>query len=84
MAASKIVSAQNVQLNNNQRENVAGMTTEYPYSMHVTDLGMGPIPWHWHEELEFGYVVNGEIEIILADRSYTIEKNQGFLQTAMP
>lgn len=77
-AAGKIVSAQNIQLNNNQRENVAGMTTEYPYSMHVTDLGMGPIPWHWHEELEFGYVVNGEIEIILADRSYTIEKNQGF------
>lgn len=76
--AGKVVSAQNIRLNNNQQENVAGVTTEYPYSMHVTDLGVGPIPWHWHEELEFGYVVSGQIEMTLADRSYTIKKNQGY------
>lgn len=72
------VSAQNIRLNNNQRENVAGVTTEYPYSMHITDFNTGPIPWHWHEEVEFGYVLSGKIEMVLTDRSYIIEKNQGY------
>ena len=62
---------------------MAGVTTEYPYSMHVTDFLMGSIPWHWHEELEFGYVVNGQIKIILADRTYTVEKNQERLQNML-
>lgn len=78
MAAGKIVSAENIQIDNNQRENVAGVTNEYPYSMHVTDLYSEMIPWHWHEELEFGYVVSGELKMSLADRSYLIGKNQGY------
>ena len=72
------VNAQNIQLNYNQRETVAGVTTEYPYSMHVADLKAGPIPWHWHEEVEFGYVLSGEIEITLANRAYHVRKNQGY------
>ena len=72
------VNAQNIQLNYNQRETVAGVTTEYPYSMHVADFKAGPIPWHWHEEVEFGYVLNGQIEITLANRTYNVSKNQGY------
>ena len=72
------VNAQNIQLNHNQRETVAGMTTEYPYSMHMADFRGGPIPWHWHEEVEFGYVLSGQIEITLSSRSYIIGKNQGY------
>lgn len=72
------VNAQNIQLNYNQRETVAGVTTEYPYSMHVADFKDGPIPWHWHEEVEFGYVLSGEIEITLANRAYYVRKNQGY------
>lgn len=72
------VNAQNIQLNYNQRETVAGVTTEYPYSMHIADFKAGPIPWHWHEEVEFGYVLNGQIEITLANRTYHISKNQGY------
>lgn len=72
------VNAQNIQLNYNQRETVAGVTTEYPYSMHVADFKDGPIPWHWHEEVEFGYVLSGEIEITLANRAYHVRKNQGY------
>lgn len=46
--------------------------------MHVTNFNAGPIPWHWHEEIEFGYVLNGQIEIALTNRTYTIGKNQGY------
>ena len=76
--AGQNVNAQNILLNHNQQESVAGVTTEYPYSMHVTSFDPGPIPWHWHEELEFAYVVSGTIELILADRNYIIKKNQGY------
>ena len=76
--AGQKVTSQNIRLNYNQRENVAGVTTEYPYSMHVTDCDTGPIPWHWHEELEFAYVLSGATEMVLADRSYIITKNQGY------
>ncbi|MBU5481887.1 AraC family transcriptional regulator [Blautia sp. MSJ-19] len=72
------VNAQNIQLNYNQRETVAGVTTEYPYSMHIADFKAGPIPWHWHEEIEFGYVLNGQIEITLANRTYIVQKNHGY------
>lgn len=72
------VNAQNIQLNYNQQETVAGLTTEYPYTMHIADFKAGPIPWHWHEEVEFGYVLNGQIDITLANRTYHIQKNQGY------
>ena len=72
------INAQNIQLNYNQRETVAGVTTEYPYSIHVADFKAGPIPWHWHEEVEFGYVLSGEIEITLTNRAYIVKKNQGY------
>lgn len=76
--AAQDVNASNIQLNYDQQETVAGVTTEYPYSMHVTNFNAGPIPWHWHEEIEFGYVLNGQIEIMLTNRTYTIGKNQGY------
>ena len=72
------VSADNIRLNNSQMEHVAGITTEYPYCMHITDLSVGEFPWHWHEELEFGYVTNGQMELILTDRSYILCKGQGY------
>ena len=72
------VNAQNIQLNHNQQETVAGLTTEYPFAMHIADFKAGPIPWHWHEEVEFGYVINGQIDIILANGTYHIHKNQGY------
>lgn len=59
-------------------EHVDGITTEYPYCMHITDLSVGEFPWHWHEELEFGYVAEGQMELILTDRSYTLCKGQGY------
>ena len=81
------INAQNIQLNYNQRETVADVTTEYPYSIHVADFKAGPIPWHWHEEVEFGYVLSGEIEITLTNRAYIVKKKSGIFykqQCAFP
>ncbi len=44
-------------------ETIAGMTKEFPYIMDRTDVTDFPIPWHWHEELEFIQVDEGTEEI---------------------
>lgn len=43
----------------NQVEKIKGMTITYPYCMHQRDLTDIIIPWHWHEELELGYIEQG-------------------------
>lgn len=44
-------------------ETIAGLTVEFPYIMDRTDVTDFPIPWHWHEELEFIQVDEGTEEI---------------------
>lgn len=65
-------------LDDNQVEQINGMTAEYPYCMIITDMTAFTVPWHWHEELELGYVENG-VNIIQTDNdSYTIHQGEGF------
>lgn len=44
----------------NQVEKIEGMTVEFPYCMHRRDLTDLVIPWHWHAELELGYMERGK------------------------
>ena len=58
-------------IDENQVEQIEGMTTEYPYCLHQRDLTDFIIPWHWHEELELGYIQEGtsQITTVGADKS---------------
>lgn len=62
----------------NQVEQIEGMTTEYPYCLHKRDLTEYMIPWHWHEELELGYIQEGASKIITVSGEYTIRQGDGF------
>ncbi len=62
----------------NQVEQIEGMTTEYPYCLHQRDLTDFIIPWHWHEELELGYIQEGASKIITIDAEYTVHQGDGF------
>lgn len=62
----------------NQVEQIDGMTTEYPYSLHERDFTDFVIPWHWHEELELGYIQEGTSKIITVGAEYTIHQGDGF------
>lgn len=65
-------------LDDNQVEQINGMTAEYPYCMIISDMTAFTVPWHWHEELELGYVEKG-VNIIQTDNaSYTIHQDEGF------
>lgn len=67
-----------IRVNNNQLEEIEGLTTEYPYVWHHADLKNTKIPWHWHEELEFCYVEEGCAKVTTAGRSYLFSKNEAF------
>lgn len=62
----------------NQVEQIDGMTTEYPYCLHKRDLTDFIVPWHWHEELELGYLQEGDGKIIMLDAEYIVRQGERF------
>lgn len=62
----------------NQVEKIEGMSATYPYCMHRRDLTDIIIPWHWHEELELGYIEQGTSQIRTVNKEYIIEQGDGF------
>lgn len=62
----------------NQVEIIEGMTIEYPYCLHKRDLTNFVVPWHWHEELELGYIQEGISKIVTVGAEYTIHQGDGF------
>lgn len=53
-----------IKVNNSQMEVIQGLKPDYPYTMHRISHFWTEIPWHWHEELEFIYVTNGECKTV--------------------
>ena len=62
----------------NQVEIIEGMTIVYPYCLHKRDLTNLVIPWHWHEELELGYIQEGISKIVTIGAEYTVRQGDGF------
>ncbi len=65
-------------IDENQVEQIEGMTTEYPYCLHQRDLTEFIVPWHWHEELELGYIQEGTSKIITVNAEYIVHQGDGF------
>lgn len=62
----------------NQVEKIDGMTIEFPYCMHERNLTDFIVPWHWHEELELGYIEKGTSVIRTIEQDYQIHQGDGF------
>lgn len=62
----------------NQVEKIDGMTIEFPYCMHERTLTDFVVPWHWHEELELGYIEQGVSVIRTLNQEYTVHQGNGF------
>lgn len=62
----------------NQVEKIDGMTIEFPYCMHERNLTNFIVPWHWHEELELGYIEQGISIIRTINQEYRIHQGNGF------
>ena len=50
--------------------------------VHMADLSLGRIPWHWHDELEIIYAFSQTIEVRTDRSSYTLAKGDAcFINT---
>ena len=67
-----------IKLKENQLEEIEGLTSEYPYVLHRTALPETSIPWHWHEEFEFVYIVCGSLKLNTSSQSYVFQQNEAF------
>ena len=67
-----------LKITNNQMEEIEGISPEYPYVFHHVNMEKTTIPWHWHEEVEFGYVITGEEEVSTTGKTYRFHKGEGY------
>ena len=67
-----------IRIKENQLEEIEGLSTEYPYAYHHVNLTDTKVPWHWHEELEFNYIVSGSAVLTTTNQSCTFHKGEGF------
>jgi len=65
-------------IRSNQMEEVEGLQNEYPYTFHHVCLPATEVPWHWHEALEFNYVVEGQLSVSTANQVQVFHKGEGF------
>lgn len=67
-----------IKVKTNQLEEIEGITSEYPYVMHHTNLAETRIPWHWHEELEFCYVKSGTVKLTTTSGSFLFQPGEAY------
>ena len=60
---------------NTQKELQPHGTAEFPcaaYASHHSDAPSDVIPWHWHEELEAVYIIDGTLKLQIPGREYLL------------
>ncbi|MBR0399081.1 MAG: AraC family transcriptional regulator [Eubacterium sp.] len=67
-----------IRTNAYQQEEIEGMTVTYPYVCHFVDLKTTYTPWHWHEELEFTCVLQGELNFYTQDGTFSLREGDVF------
>ena len=67
-----------LRIRQNQMEEPEDLHNEYPYAYHHVDLRSTMVPWHWHEALEFDYVVAGSVKVSTAGQTQTFQKGEAF------
>lgn len=67
-----------IKIKNNQMEEIEGLDASYPYTMHHVILKETKVPWHWHEELEFNYIVEGTAKFSTTSHTYEFQQGQAF------
>lgn len=50
----------------------------FPLACYLDLLPRDEIPWHWHNELEFGLVVEGSVTVETASVKFTLREGDGF------
>lgn len=65
--------------NQNLQEMRQHGTKDFPLGIYLDDLSEfeeGRIPWHWHEEIQFDLVVEGQIQFQVGNKSFVLTEGQ--------
>lgn len=65
-----------IKIRENQAEEIEGLSSEYPFVLHHVTFPETSIPWHWHEEFEFDYVISGTMELTTSAGTCTFHENE--------
>ena len=67
-------------LSDNLQEIPVNKGKSFPLSTHYVDLGKwrtSAVPWHWHSELEFLWLIRGSLKVFTAHQEYTLAEGEG-------
>ncbi len=70
----------NIPLNKDRKELTSHGSKEFPIAIYETELKkniLGYVPWHWHEELQFCYVLRGSVDFHINSQVITLTSDQG-------
>ena len=82
-----------ININENQMETTYHGTFEFPLAVYETVLSkniLGFVDWHWHNEIQFCFVISGKVKFTVNGFSAEIGTNDGIfinsgvLHTAKP
>ena len=69
-------------LSASRQESVAQITAAYPYALHRTDFTDSSVPWHWHEEVEISYQIEGMCRIVTNHRTYLLHAGEALFMNS--
>ena len=57
-------------------------TDAFPIACYENDMAKDVVPWHWHEELEAGVVLEGSLVFAAGQERYILKQGDGFYLNA--
>lgn len=75
-------------LDQNQKERIIFHSEMLHYGLYMPEeegYFYGDIPWHWHDEFEFGYLMGGSMLYKTSGHEYVLQKGDGiFINSGVP
>ena len=53
-------------------------TADFPIAFFDDDLTRVKVPWHWHEQLEIVYIIDGEVIMNIGRDEFTLKAGEGY------
>lgn len=68
----------NTTVDSKGREMMQHGCAAFPLACYHDDLGLGEVPWHWHDEFEAVYIERGCATVSAGSKTYTVGPGEGF------
>lgn len=76
------ISGCNTVVDEHGRELLQHGTAAFPVGCYYDNLGEGPVPWHWHDELEAVVIASGSCTVATGEKRFTLSAGEGFFVNA--